>query len=133
MFGRLWIFSRLRSSRWWRVAARLVACCVTAPLLVLSSAAGAWAEPSPDPDINVTPSWGGAPGWDKVQQLLNFGAQAGFVCCLALVLIGGAAMGVSKLTGSSAAGNKGIGLLAAGGGGVLITRFAPAIVTWLRN
>jgi hypothetical protein len=126
-------FSRLRSSRWWRVATRLVACCAAALLLLVSSTSEAWADSSPPPEINVTPSWSGAPGWSKVQQLLNFGAQAAFVCCLAMFLIGAAAMAVSRLTGSSAAGNRGVGLLAAGGGGVLLTKFAAPIVSWLRN
>ncbi|WP_131770117.1 hypothetical protein [Candidatus Protofrankia californiensis] len=137
MSGLSRISSCLRALRWRRVAARLLGCCTTIPLFLLGSASGAWAQTpttlTPAPAMTVAPSWGGAPGWDKVQELLNFAAEAAFVCCLLMVLIGGAAMAISRATGSGAAGNRGVGLILAGGGGVLVIRFAPAIVNWLRN
>ncbi len=104
-------------------------------LLVWWPAAG-WAAPEPSPGsgpapITVNPSWENAPWQDKVQTILNVTAQAALACCVLSLLLGGAAMGVGRITGSYQAGNRGVQLLIGGGGGALVVATAASVVRWL--
>ncbi len=84
---------------------------------------------APD-EIKVDPTWGTAPGKDKVQMLLDFLSQAGLYCCLAAIILGGAIMSLGKMIGS-AQGNRGVPLVLGGGGGAIIVILAPGIINWL--
>jgi hypothetical protein len=107
-------------------------------LLVVGPAA-AWAEPSPSPSpspgqsnpITVDPSWENAPWQGKVQTVLNVTAQAALACCVGSLLVGGAAMGAGRITGSYQAGNRGLQLVLGGGGGALVVATAASVVGWL--
>lgn len=89
------------------------------------------AFPSLADGVTVNPSWGGAPGTDKIQRILNATAQAGLTCCVASIVIGGAALGIGKLMGSTQMGVRAGQLIFGGGGGALVITLATKIVTWL--
>jgi hypothetical protein len=94
----------------------------------------AWAEPSPSPgsdQITVHPSWENAPWQAKVQTVLNVTAQAALACCVLSLLVGGAALGIGRITGSYQAGNRGVALLVGGGAGALVVATAAEAVRWL--
>ena len=96
----------------------------------------AWAEPSPSPmpgsdSITVHPSWENAPWQAKVQTVLNVTAQAALACCVLSLLVGGAALGIGRITGSYQAGNRGVALLVGGGAGALVVATAAEAVRWL--
>ncbi len=97
----------------------------------------AWAEPTPSPGpggsapITVHPSWENAPWQDKVQTILNVTAQAALACCVLSLLVGGAALGIGRVTGSYQAGNRGVALLVGGGAGALVVATAASVVRWL--
>jgi hypothetical protein len=99
--------------------------------------AAAWAAPTPSPapgtsqPITVDPSWENAPWQGKVQTILNVTAQAALACCVGSLLLGGAAMGIGRATGSYQAGNRGVQLLIGGGGGALVVATAASVVGWL--
>ncbi len=100
--------------------------------------APAWAaEPSASPSpggsapITVHPSWENAPWQDKVQTILNVTAQAALACCVLSFLVGGAALGFGRITGSYQAGNRGVQLLVGGGAGALVVATAASVVRWL--
>jgi hypothetical protein len=104
---------------------------------VVVGPAAAWAEPSPSPTqgpsnpITVDPSWEDAPWEGKVQTVLNVTAQAALACCVGSLLVGGAAMGLGRITGSYQAGNRGVQLLIGGGAGALVVATAASVVGWL--
>ena len=96
----------------------------------------AWAaEPTPGAGsgepITVHPSWENAPWQDKVQTILNVTAQAALACCVLSLLVGGAALGIGRVTGSYQAGNRGVQLLVGGGAGALVVATAASVVRWL--
>jgi hypothetical protein len=91
----------------------------------------ATALPAAADTVEVTPSWDGAPGTEKVQRILNVTAQAGIVCCVLSVIVGGAAIGIGRLLGSGPAGVRGALMIFGGGGGSLVISFAAKIVVWL--
>jgi len=106
-------------------------------MVALFIQAPAWADPtSPSSDastwnIQVTPSWEGAPWVPKIQQLLNVASQAALVCCALAFILGGAAMAVGRVIGSNQAGNRGLQFLLGGAGGAIVVVSAPAILSWL--
>jgi hypothetical protein len=94
----------------------------------------AWAEPNPSPgadEITVRPSWENAPWQAKVQTVLNVTAQAALACCVLSLLVGGAALGIGRITGSYQAGNRGVALMVGGGAGALVVATAAEAVRWL--
>jgi hypothetical protein len=106
-------------------------------VVVVSLPAPAVAAPSPSPTpdagepITVDPSWENAPWQPKVQTILNVTAQAALACCVASLLLGGAVMGIGRVTGSYQAGSRGVQLLVGGGGGALVVATAASAVGWL--
>lgn len=102
---------------------------------VLISAVGpAVAAPSPAApggNFSVTPTWDNAPGTDKIQRILNVTAQAGLTCCVLSVLLGGMALGIGRLVGSTQTGFRAGQLIMGGGGGSLIIVFAAKLVNWM--
>jgi hypothetical protein len=88
-------------------------------------------SPAPSQPITVRPSWENAPWQDKVQTILNVTAQAALACCVLSLLVGGAALGIGRVTGSYQAGNRGVQLLVGGGAGALVVATAASVVRWL--
>jgi hypothetical protein len=114
--------------RWWRHT-RLW---LLASLIVVATASPGWAATPPPADpIDVRPSWNNIPGKSKILTLLDVTSQLGLACCVAAIVVGGAALGLGRLTGSLQSGSRGSGLVLGGGGGALLIIFAPRIVEWL--
>jgi len=126
--SRAWRPAGAGCRRVWSAAARLAA-----------GGVGWWpvpvwaAEPTPGAGqpITVHPSWENAPWQDKVQTILNVTAQAALACCVLSLLVGGAALGIGRVTGSYQAGNRGVQLLVGGGAGALVVATAASVVRWL--
>jgi hypothetical protein len=112
------------------------AAAVLLAVVVLAAPGPAWAEPSPTPSppaepITVDPSWEGAPWQPKVQTILNVTAEVALACCVGSLLVGAAALGIGRATGSYQAGNRGVQLLIGGGAGALVVASAASVVGWL--
>ncbi len=122
-----------RVGRWRRTVGVVV---LAAAVWVGWLPAVAWADPavSPSPgsdQITVHPSWENAPWQAKVQTVLSVTAQAALACCVLSLLVGGAALGIGRITGSYQAGNRGVALLVGGGAGALVVATAAEAVRWL--
>lgn len=97
----------------------------------VGSAVAAGPSPAPAGEFKVTPTWDNAPGTDKIQRILNVTAQAGLTCCVLSVLLGGMALGIGRLVGSTQTGFRAGQLIMGGGGGSLIIVFAAKLVNWM--
>jgi hypothetical protein len=104
-------------------------------MLVLAAtpagAAATPAAPAPADPIEVRPSWGNVPGKDKILNLLGVTSEVGLACCIAAIVVGGAAMGLGRLSGSVQSGSRGSGMVLGGGGGAILIILAPKLVQWL--
>ena len=97
------------------------------------------ADPTPTPTetsripqpIEVTPDWHDLPAKDRIMSLLDTLSQLALVCCVAVAIIGGAALGIGKVTGSAPSGIRGTAMLLGGGGGAIIIVYAPDLISWL--
>ncbi len=81
--------------------------------------------------IQVVPNWHDLPIGGRILDLLDTASQVGLACCLAAVIIGGAALGISRVTGSAPSGIRGTAMLLGGGGGAIIIVYAPDLISWL--
>ncbi|EYT91122.1 hypothetical protein ThrDRAFT_03224 [Frankia casuarinae] len=84
----------------------------------------------PDP-IEVTPDWHDLPGRDRIMDLLDTASQVALACCIAVAIIGGAALGIGRVSGSGPGGVRGMGMLLGGGGGAIVIVYAPDLISWL--
>jgi hypothetical protein len=81
--------------------------------------------------IQVVPDWHDLPVKDRILDLLDTGAQVGLACCIATAIIGGAALGLSRMTGAGPSGIRGMAMLLGGGGGAIAIVYAPDLISWL--
>jgi hypothetical protein len=117
-----------------RPRVRLLPAALAAALILTAGGAPAGAATptpsSPPPgQIEVTPDWRDLPGKDKILQLLDVASQLGLACCIGSMVVGGAVMGISRVTGQSS--GRAPVMVLGGGGGALIIIFAPDLVGWL--
>jgi hypothetical protein len=132
-----------RRRRLWRAASRIrrpvgtVAAATVVFLLTAAPAAFAKTPaPSPAPapapadPIEVRPAWNDVPGQAKIVTLLGTASEIGLACCIAAIVIGGALLGLGRLSGSMQSG-RGSGMALAGGGGALLIVLAPRLVSWM--
>jgi len=126
--------TRAALGKYRRVVVSTVALLLVGMAFVLLPAA-AWAapgtSPAPGAPITVDPSWENAPWQPKVQTVLNVTAEAALACCVLSLLVGGAALGIGKVTGSYQAGDRGLRLILGGGAGALVVASAAQAVSWL--
>jgi hypothetical protein len=87
------------------------------------AAGPAWAD-----TVTVSPTANGLTFGAKIQNLLNWTAQGALWACLASILIGAGAWGLSKQLGSYGGAHKGMQLVIGGAIGALVVATAPAIV-----
>ncbi|HYT09423.1 MAG TPA: hypothetical protein VEL73_02055 [Mycobacteriales bacterium] len=66
-----------------------------------------------------------------MQTLLNVTAQVALVCCLAALLLGAAALGLGRVTGSYQGGGSGVQMILRGAVGALIVASAASFISWL--
>lgn len=105
----------------WRTALALAATLVAAVVLV--AAGPAWAD-----DVKVEPTANGLSFGNKVQNMLNWGGQIALWACLASILAGGGAWGLSKHFGSYGGAHKGMQLVLGGAIGAVVVASAGPIV-----
>lgn len=89
----------------------------------LVAAGPAWAD-----SVTVSPTANGLAFGTKIQNLLNWTAQGALWACLASILLGAGAWGLSKHSGNYGGANKGLQLVIGGAIGALVVATAPAIV-----
>jgi hypothetical protein len=92
-------------------------------LAVVGSAPAAWAD-----KVQVSPTATGLDFGEKIQKMLNWGAQFALWACLASILAGAGAWGLSKHFGNYGGAHKGMQLVIGGAIGALVVASAPAIV-----
>ncbi|MCK9895031.1 hypothetical protein [Frankia sp. AgB32] len=95
------------------------------PALVLAD------SPAPPQPIDVTPDWHDMPAKDRIMDLLDTLSRIAEVCCVAVAIIGGAALGVGRVSGSAPQANRGMGMLLGGGAGAIVIVYAPDLIAWL--
>jgi hypothetical protein len=106
----------------WRAVRCVSASAVTLCIAVVA-AAPAWAD-----NVNVNPTASGLTFGAKIQKMLDWGGQIALWACLASILAGAGAWGLSKHFGSYGGANKGMQLVIGGAVGALVVASAPLIV-----
>jgi hypothetical protein len=91
--------------------------------MALMGATPAWADA-----VKVSPTANGLTFGSKIQNLLDWTAQGALWACLASILIGAGAWGLSKHFGNYGGAHKGMQLVIGGAVGALVVATAPAIV-----
>jgi hypothetical protein len=87
------------------------------------SACPAWAD-----DVKVNPTGNGLTFGPKIQKMLDWGAQIALWACLASILAGAGAWGLSKHFGNYGGAHKGMQLVVGGAIGALVVASAGSIV-----
>jgi hypothetical protein len=103
-----------------RDAARVV---VLALVVLVVCTAPVWAD-----DVKVDPTAEGLSFGDKIQKMLNWGGQIALWACLASILAGAGAWGLSKHFGNYGGAHKGLQLVLGGAIGALVVASAAPIV-----
>lgn len=106
-----------------RRAVRSVLPAGVALFVVLAATAPGWAD-----DVNVNPTASGLTFGAKIQKMLNWGGQIALWACLASILAGAGAWGLSKHFGNYSGANKGMQLVIGGAVGALVVASAGPIV-----
>jgi hypothetical protein len=106
-----------------RRLSRLTAAATASAMVVLADVTAAAADP-----VHVTPTSTGLDFAAKVQSLLDWGAQIALWACLASILAGAGAWGLSKHFGNYGGAHKGMQLVIGGAIGALIVASAGPIV-----
>jgi hypothetical protein len=111
--------------RTWRTSKWICRAILAGVLLTagLVPAGPAWAD-----SVTVSPTANGLTFGAQVQNVLNWTAQGALWACLASILIGAGAWGLSKHFGNYGGAHKGLQLVIGGAIGALVVATAPAIV-----
>ncbi|HVF74826.1 MAG TPA: hypothetical protein VM938_07240 [Acidimicrobiales bacterium] len=117
-----------RARRLRRYVARGLRATTLGLVVVLMTAAPTWAD-----DVKVEPTATGLAFGDKIQRWLNWGGQFALWACLASIIAGGGAWGLSKHFGSYGGANKGMQLVLGGAIGALVVASAGPIVNSMFN
>lgn len=112
-----------QAHRMWKQARRLLPVMAIAALVVL-----AWAGPAFADAVKVDPTAEGLTFAGKAQKMLNWGAQIALWACLASILAGAGAWGLSKQSGNYNGANKGMQLVLGGAIGAFVVATAGPIV-----
>lgn len=115
-----------RLGRWIRPLRRMLVVLWVGAIVIVARAAVSRAD-----SIEVNPTWGDAPGVEKVERILNVTAQTSLVCCVLSGVIGGGILGLGKIFGGLQSGNTAAKMIFGGGGGALIITLSARIIGWL--
>lgn len=112
-----------RAHAMWRRARRLVLPAAVTAVILVASALPGWAD-----EVKVDPTAEGLSFGVKIQKMLNWGGQIALWACLASILAGAGAWGLSKHFGNYGGAHKGMQLVLGGAIGALVVASAGPIV-----